>query len=157
MNWDAVGAIGELIGAFGVIATLGYLAIQLRLNTTALRGNSHEVGADRLTTSLRSLSANPELAQLVAKASRDYGELDYVERLQVGSYWTAILASAEVSLLQWKLGNLDEEVWQRDFSVLRPWLHSPGVQEWYARSTIEFTPEFRALVERELESGSPAA
>ena len=157
MNWDAVGALAELIGAFGVIATLGYLAIQLRQNTAALRGNSHEVGADRLTTSLQSLIANPELAQLVAKASRDYGELDYIERLQVGSYWTAIFAGAEVSLLQWKLGNLDEAVWQRDFSVLRPWLHSPGVQEWYARSTIEFTPGFRVLVEREVESGPPAA
>ena len=157
MNWDAFGAIAELMGAFGVIATLGYLAVQLRHNTAALRGNSHEVGAERLTTSLQSLIGNPELAQLVAKASRDYGELDYVEKLQVGSYWTAIFTGAEVSLLQWKLGNLDEAVWQRDFSVLRPWLHSPGVQEWYARSTTEFTPEFRVLVEREAQSGTPAA
>jgi hypothetical protein len=157
MNWDAIGALAELLGALGVIATLGYLAVQLRQNTGALRGNSHEVGADRLTTSLQSLVARPELAQLVARASRQYGELDYVERLQVGSYWTAIFVGAEVSLLQWKMGNLDEAVWQRDFSILRPWLHSPGVREWYARSTIEFTPEFRALVDRELEVGAPAA
>ena len=30
MDWDALGAIGELIGAVAVVATLGYLAIQLR-------------------------------------------------------------------------------------------------------------------------------
>jgi hypothetical protein len=131
--------------------------LQFRHNTAALRGNSHEVGAERLTTSLQSLIANPGMAQLVAKASRNYGELTYDERLQVGSYWTAIFAGAEVSLPQWQLGNLDEAVWQRDFSVLRPWLHSPGVQEWYARSSIEFTPEFRALVEREAQTGPPAA
>jgi hypothetical protein len=157
MNWDAIGAIAELMGAFGVIATLGYLAVQLRNNTAALRGSSHEVGAERLTTSMQSLTSNPELAQLVAKASRHYGELTYDERLQVGSYWTAIFAGAEVSLLQWQLGNLDEAVWQRDFSVLRPWLHSSGVQEWYARSAIEFTPEFRILVERETQTRTPAA
>jgi len=29
MNWDAIGAIGELIGAAVVVATLGYLAIQI--------------------------------------------------------------------------------------------------------------------------------
>ena len=92
MNWNAVGAIAELVGALGVIATLGYLAVQLRHNTAALRGTSHEVGAERLTTSLQSLIANPELAQLVARASRHYGELTYVEKLQVGSYWTAIFA-----------------------------------------------------------------
>jgi hypothetical protein len=157
MNWDAIGSIAELMGAFGVIATLGYLAVQLRHNTAAIRGNSHEVGAERLTTNLQSLASNPELAQLVAKASRHYGELTYDERLQVGSFWTAIFAGAEVSLLQWQLGNLDEAVWQRDFSVLRPWLHSPGVQEWYARSAIEFTPEFRILVEREAQTRTPAA
>lgn len=26
MNWDAIGAIGEILGALGVIVTLGYLA-----------------------------------------------------------------------------------------------------------------------------------
>ena len=36
MNWDAIGAIGEIIGAAGVISTLIYLAIQIRQNTTAM-------------------------------------------------------------------------------------------------------------------------
>jgi len=30
MNWDALGAIGELVSAFAVVVTLLYLAIQLR-------------------------------------------------------------------------------------------------------------------------------
>ena len=30
MNWDAVGAIAELLGAIGVIASLVYLATQIR-------------------------------------------------------------------------------------------------------------------------------
>jgi len=29
MNWEAIGAIGEDVGAIGVIATLAYLAIQI--------------------------------------------------------------------------------------------------------------------------------
>ena len=35
MNWVAIGAVGELLGALGVIATLGYLAFQIRKNTRA--------------------------------------------------------------------------------------------------------------------------
>ncbi len=35
MNWEAIGAIGEIAGAIGVIVTLMYLAIQLRQNTNA--------------------------------------------------------------------------------------------------------------------------
>jgi len=30
MNWDAIGAISEVLGAFAVFVTLGYLAIQVR-------------------------------------------------------------------------------------------------------------------------------
>ena len=33
MNWDAIGAIGELLGALVVVITVGYLAVQVRQNT----------------------------------------------------------------------------------------------------------------------------
>ena len=36
MNWEAIGAIAESVGAIGVIVTLVYLASQLRSNTKAI-------------------------------------------------------------------------------------------------------------------------
>ena len=36
MNWDALGAIGELAGATAVFASLVYLALQIRLRTLQL-------------------------------------------------------------------------------------------------------------------------
>ena len=33
MNWEALGAIGEIVGAIAVVLTLGYLAVQMRQNT----------------------------------------------------------------------------------------------------------------------------
>ena len=30
MNWEAIGAIGEIVGALAVVLTLGYLANQVR-------------------------------------------------------------------------------------------------------------------------------
>ena len=33
MNWEAIGAIGEVLGAAAVVVTLGYLAVQIRQNT----------------------------------------------------------------------------------------------------------------------------
>ena len=38
MNWEALGAISELVGALAVIATLLYIALQIRQNTKAIRG-----------------------------------------------------------------------------------------------------------------------
>lgn len=36
MNWEAIGASGEVVGAIAVILTLLYLAIQIRQNTRAV-------------------------------------------------------------------------------------------------------------------------
>ncbi len=37
MNWDAIGAIGEVAGAIAVVITLVYLARQLRENTKSIK------------------------------------------------------------------------------------------------------------------------
>jgi len=37
MNWEAVGAVGEILGAIAVLITLGYLAVQIRQNTRAMK------------------------------------------------------------------------------------------------------------------------
>ncbi len=36
MNWDAIGAIGEILGAITVVATLFYLSLQIRQNSASL-------------------------------------------------------------------------------------------------------------------------
>ena len=33
MNWDALGAMGEIIGAIAVLATLYYLSNQIKINS----------------------------------------------------------------------------------------------------------------------------
>ena len=36
MNWDAIGAIGEIVGAAAVVVTLIYVAVQVRQNTKSM-------------------------------------------------------------------------------------------------------------------------
>jgi hypothetical protein len=46
VNWTAIGAIGEILGAAGVIITLIYLARQVRQNTRATRlSTSHSIAS----------------------------------------------------------------------------------------------------------------
>ena len=46
MNWEAIGAIGEIVGVAGVIVTLIYLAAQIRLNTAMVKGTAHQTQID---------------------------------------------------------------------------------------------------------------
>ena len=43
MNWDALGAVVELLSAIGVIATLGYLGIQVRHSKNATEANTRQM------------------------------------------------------------------------------------------------------------------
>ena len=41
MNWDALGAIAELLGAIAVFSTLAYLAVQVRQSNIVAREQAH--------------------------------------------------------------------------------------------------------------------
>ncbi len=45
MNWDAIGAVGEMVGAFAVIVTLAYLALQIREARTQSEADAFAVVA----------------------------------------------------------------------------------------------------------------
>lgn len=53
MDWDAIGAIGEVLGAIGVAITLLYLAVQMRRNTRAMQAQTNEAR----TTHLREMNS----------------------------------------------------------------------------------------------------
>jgi len=49
VNWDAIGAIGEIVGAAAVVVTLLYLGIQTRKNAQALDATSSREFAYRIS------------------------------------------------------------------------------------------------------------
>jgi hypothetical protein len=46
MHWDALGAVAEFLGALGVIASLFYVASQIRRNSTALEAATNQALSD---------------------------------------------------------------------------------------------------------------
>jgi uncharacterized protein with PQ loop repeat len=48
MNWEAVGAIGEIIGAIAVVVTLIYLAVQVHQNTKSVQASTYQLVAEAL-------------------------------------------------------------------------------------------------------------
>jgi hypothetical protein len=81
MNWDAVGALAELVGAGAVVLTLIYLSIQLRHNTQAVRNESERGVLEDANTWMYKIIENPELAELYRKGMRGE-ELSSNDRLR---------------------------------------------------------------------------
>lgn len=67
MNWDAIGAIGEIVGASAVLITLIYLATQVRRsNELSLFSASKEI-VNQFNDLNRLVTTDSELRQLLKK------------------------------------------------------------------------------------------
>ena len=123
MNWDAIGAIAESIGAVAVIATLLYLAIQIRQNTKSLDetkkialGNSFQERTNRRISMIEPFITSRELAEIMVKlekagypSSIDSLEvLDDVERRRVRAFHATQILSTENAIYQHELGLIDD-------------------------------------------------
>ena len=83
MNWDALGAIGEVVGAAGVIITLAYLAIQIRSNTTAVKVATHQNQMAATVPVNNSIGNDEQVAALIARANEEYDALLPGEKIQL--------------------------------------------------------------------------
>lgn len=71
MNWEAVGAIGEILGALVVAITIVYLAIQTRLNQRATEENIRLTRAQAKQMSTESPRENRRAFSLSQAAMAD--------------------------------------------------------------------------------------
>jgi hypothetical protein len=81
MDWDAIGATGEIIGALAVVATLLYLARQTRVSGKASISASRSASAVAMSELDRDLARDPELARIFLKSTQlelaDYDDLEW--------------------------------------------------------------------------------
>jgi len=151
VNWDAIGALAELVGALGVILSLVYLAFQIRQNTNAMRGAAHESHISRVTNVTLGIGTNPQASELIARGSRDFGSLSHTERAQYRHPMGALLIGAEATLYQFKRGNLEEEIWERSRATFQSVVPFPGFHDYWVNARDNFTPGFQAVVDAEIE------
>ena len=63
MNWEAIGAIAELLGALAVLCTLIYLAVQIRQSNIITREQAHYHMLSNQTSYFDRLAENPDLVK----------------------------------------------------------------------------------------------
>ena len=83
MNWEAIGATSELIGAFAVVSTLVYLSVQIRQNSKATEAQIYQSRSSEFSSRSRSIAESPYLSEIYSRIESVPGEfdLDAVEKL----------------------------------------------------------------------------
>lgn len=153
MNWEAIGAIGEVLGAIGVIATLLYLAIQIHQNTKAIRGATLDSITERKQFELNWSS---EIAPAWRKVINDPHSLTDDESWQVLEWMTAALTARQNEFFQYKHGLIDQEIWEASEKIIQVCLGTEWGRNWwkeYAPSL--FTNPFIEIVNETLAKSDP--
>ena len=157
MNWEAVGAIGESLGAAGVIVTLVYLALQIRLS------NRDAEAASFKNTLALSISSFHEMIKgdnggVIMKGLLDYGALAGRDKLvfdNVMKSWFTVIASA---LFARERDLVDEEGTENLGYLLRTrFFPYDGIRAWWSDSRKMFRPEARRWFEQEMSKADMAS
>ncbi len=146
MNWQAISAIGEVVGAIAVVATLLYLARDIRQNSRSLA-----ISALRDTTANwnqwgQMVATSADLADIVVRGNRSLSDLSETEALRYGAFVQSFFDNVETfrSLV------IDHQV-DRDLAVLESILAKrialPGYQAWWSDNTDDYSPGFIRWVE----------
>ena len=89
MNFQDLGSIGELIAAIATLFTLGYLAVQLRQNTRALRSQTFQQSSMDMSLTANAISSDGSLAKIIIKAEKGLDILSSDERLRF-HFWMLV-------------------------------------------------------------------
>ena len=110
MNWDAIGAVGEILGAGAVVLSLLYLGTQIRnQNREARAAAMHEIAEGFRDAQLPYI--DPDFAQVHIRAIENFDELSDAERVQTIAAGQVLLRVWEEAYYQHADGRLDEHIW----------------------------------------------
>jgi hypothetical protein len=162
MNWDAVGAIAELVGALGVVVSLAYLAVQIRqstaqskLNTTAIQASSFQQLLDHHSFFNLRLVDDPGL--LEAFMSSDAPNLDPLQRRRLKILMSTMFRSQYNAYSLFESGLISEEQWQLVKAGMSRMRGRSICQEAWSERRQEYPQAFQRAIDEFLGSSPPAA
>lgn len=146
MNWSAIDAISQLVGAAAVIVSLLYVAAQVKASTRQAR---HDAGRDlaaRVSDVSLTVASDPELGKLLVAGGADMESLAPGDQARFRALMNGLFRGFEQQYLLHREGALDEETWAAVERMTRDWVALPGVQTYFRDRGGWYTDSFLAHV-----------
>jgi hypothetical protein len=148
MNWDAIGALSESVGAIAVFITLLYLAIQIRAQTKESRLTAtRDLSRDYLDA-VEAISRDKEVFSLYLKALAAYEDLPHEERIRISMFFFRIFRVAELRHSHYLSDDVDAGNFEKGQLPIRDLMNFPGLRAWWGHNGDMFSEEFRGHVDR---------
>lgn len=148
MNWGAVSAVAELLGAIGVIVTLLYLTRQVRENTASIRRATTRNALQSIADFNQWVAGDPDLVDLFWRGSERPDELSEEEWQRFVSLASTLIRRFELLYLDHRSEALSDQLWSSQANNVRTWMVTPGVQRWMHQFGSHVHPGFREFLGR---------
>lgn len=147
MNWDAIGALGEIAGAIGVIVTLIYLAIQLRQNTKASKVAAVQSSMENSAKFSELLATDGGLARTFWLGLSNPEELTVTELRRFVSVLNVFMRRESLAYYLYREGTMPKELWDARVVALQGALNQPGLRVYLDTSADSLPSDFREFIE----------
>lgn len=128
MNWDAIGAVGEIVGAGAVVASLVYLAVQIRTQNKETRLSAmHDISVG-FREAILPFSAE-DMSTILVKANADYDSLSDIEAQRIIVLMGQFFRAWEEAFIQNEEGRLDDRSWNAILKYYVKLLGAPAMRK----------------------------
>ena len=162
MTIQDLGSIGEFVAAIATLATLVYLALQIRQNTRSVQLSALEANVQAGNRVRELLIMDEGLSDLHSKGLQGYSQLDRAERLRFGLLLQNFFSNIQAAFVRTGLMGVSGTRMRRDedgvvhglpfggVSFLDSLLVHPGIREWWNRHQSLYSQEFVEIVNERL-------
>jgi hypothetical protein len=146
LNWEAISAIGEAVGGFAVIASLIYLAVQIRQSRQLERASSIREMFAKGIDMLGYTALHPEKFETIRRGVSDFSQLS-VEEIDIFNGWGVhCLVTVEQAMYMHRDGLLPEASWRAFENFGLALILSPGGSVWWSSYSGTLGQEFVATM-----------
>lgn len=155
MTLAAFAELAEIIGAFGVIAGLVFVGVQLRQNTLQLRRAETNVTNTEASVIRQSILLNSEVAELVTVSMTGSRALSEVEMHRLTAFFWEVGYQAIQFWDRTKNGLFPRTVFDKTIVVYSPYLTSLHGLNWWRFARTIYEPDFVVAIERAIPALTP--
>lgn len=146
MNWQAIGAIGEVLGAIAVVVSLLYLAKQIRDRIVWDRTSTPREMI-KGTINQFNVMFGPENVEVIASGFKSYSLLSPVEKLRFDHLMSNLFQYPEDSWRSYKAGLMSDAIMDNWSWYLKTRMFPyPGIREWWTSFKSGYEPGFQDWV-----------
>jgi hypothetical protein len=147
LNWEALGAVAELVGAVGVIVSLMYLARQIGQNTRSIRVASYQSWFTSYDSLSNMILGSAEFDALLHRGLDEPQSLSKEESRRVRGTIRRSLRQFENLYYQHSQAMIDPSLYEGWERAVRQLLERPGSRGFWEEERHLFNESFRRMID----------